>query len=41
MAMLIVFGERPDTHTAVLHSLFEFRMLLYVQVYMLLYGISK
>ena len=33
MAMLIVFGERPDTHTAVLHSPFEFRMLLYVQVY--------
>ena len=33
MAMLIVFGEKPDAHTAVLHSPFEFRMLSYVRVY--------
>ena len=33
MTMLIVLGERPDDHTAVLHSQFEFKMLLYFQVY--------
>ena len=33
MTMLIVLGERPYAHTVVLHSQFEFKMLLYFQVY--------
>ena len=33
MTMLIVLGERPDAHTAVLHPQFKFRMQLYFQIY--------